>query len=165
MFRRVDDFLKTWTYETEATLKILRALTEASLSQPVAPGGRTLGYLAWHCVLTLPEMMKHAGIPATGPAQDAPQPPLAGMVREYEACARALAEELPRQWTDAMLSEMIPMYGEQWSRGGVLSALILHQVHHRAQMTVLMRQAGLKVPGLYGPAREEWAAMNLPPQP
>jgi uncharacterized damage-inducible protein DinB len=57
------------------------------------------------------------------------------------------------------------MYGEQWSRGAVLSALILHQVHHRAQMTVLMRQAGLKVPGLYGPAREEWAAMNLPAQP
>jgi uncharacterized damage-inducible protein DinB len=109
-------------------------------------------------------MMKHAGIPLAGPAQDAPRPPLAEIVREYEACARGLAEELPKQWTDAMLSEMIPMYGEQWSRGGVLSALILHQVHHRAQMTVLMRQAGLIVPGLYGPAREEWAAMNLPPQ-
>jgi uncharacterized damage-inducible protein DinB len=30
-------------------------------------------------------------------------------------------------------------------------------------MTVLMRQAGLVVPGVYGPAREEWAAMNMPP--
>lgn len=165
MLRKVDDFLKTWAYEAESTLKILRALTETSLSQSVAPGGRTLGTLAWHCVLTLPEMMKHAGIPLTGPAHDAPRPPLAELVREYETCARGLAEELPKQWTDAMLSEMIPMYGEQWSRGGVLSALILHQVHHRAQMTVLMRQAGLVVPGLYGPAREEWAAMNLPPQP
>jgi uncharacterized damage-inducible protein DinB len=165
MFRKVDDFLKTWTYETEATLKILRALTEASLSQPVAPGGRTLGFLAWHCVLTLPEMMKHAGIPVTGPAHDAPQPPLAQMIREYEASARVIAEELPKVWTDAMLADMIPMYGEQWPRGAVLSALILHQTHHRAQMTVLMRQAGLRVPGLYGPAREEWAAMNLPPQP
>ena len=165
MFRKVDDFIKLWAYETEATLKILRALTEASLSQPVAPGGRTLGTLAWHCVVTLPEMMKHAGIPVTGPAQDAPQPSLAGMVREYETSARAITGELPKQWTDAMLSELIPMYGEQWPRGSVLSALILHQAHHRAQMTVLMRQAGLKVPGLYGPAREEWAAMNMPPQP
>jgi uncharacterized damage-inducible protein DinB len=165
MFRKVDDFLKIWTYETAATLKILRALTEASLSQSVGPDGRTLGYLAWHCVLTLPEMMKHAGIPVTGPAQDAPQPPLAELVREYEISARAIAEKLPKVWNDAMLSEMIPMYGEQWARGSVLSALILHQTHHRAQMTVLMRQAGLKVPGLYGPAREEWAAMNLPPKP
>lgn len=165
MLRKVDDFLTTWAYEAESTLKILRALTEASLSQPVVPGGRTLGILAWHCVLTIPEMMKHAGIPLAGPAQDAPAPPLAELVREYETCARGLAGELPKQWTDAMLSGMIPMYGEQWSRGGVLSALIMHQVHHRAQMTVLMRQAGLVVPGLYGPAREEWAAMNLPPQP
>jgi hypothetical protein len=30
-------------------------------------------------------------------------------------------------------------------------------------MTVLMRQAGLKVPGVYGPAREEWAAYGMPP--
>jgi uncharacterized damage-inducible protein DinB len=165
MFRKVDDFRKTWAYETEATLKILRSLTEASLSQQVAPGGRTLGFLAWHCVLTLPEMMKHAGIPVTGPAQDAPQPSSAEMIREYETCARAIAEELPKVWNDAMLSDMIPMYGEQWARGSVLSALILHQAHHRAQMTVLMRQAGLQVPGLYGPAREEWAAMNLPAQP
>jgi hypothetical protein len=27
---------------------------------------------------------------------------------------------------------------------------------------VLMRQAGLSVPGVYGPAREEWAAMGMP---
>ena len=165
MFRKMDDFLKLWAYESEATLKLFRLLTDASLGQSVAPGGRTLGYLAWHCVLTLPEMMKHAGVPVAGPAHDAPQPPLAVMIRQYEDSARAITQELPTRWTDAMLSEMIPMYGEQWSRGAVLSALILHQTHHRAQMTVLMRQAGLEVPGLYGPAREEWAAMNLPPQP
>ena len=38
-----------------------------------------------------------------------------------------------------------------------------HQTHHRGQMTVLMRQAGLTVPGVYGPAREEWAAMGMEP--
>jgi len=30
-------------------------------------------------------------------------------------------------------------------------------------MTVLMRQAGLDVPGVYGPARQEWAAYGVPP--
>ena len=30
-------------------------------------------------------------------------------------------------------------------------------------MTVLMRQAGLKVPGVYGPAREEWAEFGMQP--
>jgi uncharacterized damage-inducible protein DinB len=42
--------------------------------------------------------------------------------------------------------------------------LVTHQTHHRAQMTVLMRQAGLQVPGIYGPVKEGWAAygMNVP---
>jgi uncharacterized damage-inducible protein DinB len=37
-----------------------------------------------------------------------------------------------------------------------------HQAHHRGQMTVLMRQAGLTVPGVYGPAREERAQWGTP---
>ena len=165
MFRKVDDFIRVWGYETEATLKVFRALTDASLSQAVAPGGRTLGFLGWHCVLILPEMMKHAGLPVSGPARGTPQPPLADMIREFEAGARVIATELPKHWTDPMLTEMVPMFGEQWPRGNVLLSLVLHQAYHRGQMTVLMRQAGLKVPGVYGPAREEWAAMNRPAQP
>ena len=49
------------------------------------------------------------------------------------------------------------MYGEKWQRGLTLHILLQHEVHHRGQMTVLMRQAGLKVPNIYGPAKEGWA--------
>ena len=41
--------------------------------------------------------------------------------------------------------------------------LIGHQTHHRSQMTVLMRQAGLVVPEVYGPAKEGWAAYGAQP--
>jgi uncharacterized damage-inducible protein DinB len=54
------------------------------------------------------------------------------------------------------------MYGEMWTRGRTLQVLVLHQTHHRGQMTVLMRQAGLAVPGCYGPAAEEWERMGMP---
>ena len=53
------------------------------------------------------------------------------------------------------------MYGQQWKNGTTLRALISHQAHHRGQLTVLMRQAGLRVPGIYGPAREDWASMGM----
>ena len=56
------------------------------------------------------------------------------------------------------------MYGETWKRGRTLGALVNHQIHHRGQMTVLMRQAGLEVPGVYGPAKEEWGAYGMPAQ-
>jgi uncharacterized damage-inducible protein DinB len=53
------------------------------------------------------------------------------------------------------------MYGEMWKRGFTLYNLITHQIHHRGQMTVLMRQSGLKVPGFYGPSFEEWAQYGM----
>jgi uncharacterized damage-inducible protein DinB len=55
------------------------------------------------------------------------------------------------------------MYGERWPRGFTLFALVAHQAHHRGQMTVLMRQAGLQVPGVYGPSLEEWTTYGMQP--
>jgi len=51
-----------------------------------------------------------------------------------------------------------------WKKGKVLSVLVKHQTHHQGQLTVIMRLAGLKVPGVYGPAEEEWANMGMEAQ-
>jgi len=164
MLRRIEDFQRSWTHETAGTLKLLHQLTDASLAQPVTPGGRTLGRLAWHIVLSLPEMARHAGLSVAGPDEQAPVPSAAGMADTYARAARDVAAAVAAQWTDAQLCDEIPMYGENWPKGIVLSALMAHQAHHRGQMTVLMRQAGLPVAGIYGPSREEWAALGMPPQ-
>jgi len=89
----------------------------------------------------------------------------ADIVAQYEKSAAMVVPAVRAKWSDAQLGEMIPMYGEQWPRGTMLNALIAHQTHHRGQMTVLMRQAGVPVPGMYGPSKEEWAAMGMPAQP
>ena len=60
-----------------------------------------------------------------------------------------------------MLWEEVPMYGEVWKRGVGLSVQVHHHIHHRGQITLIMRQAGLKVPGLYGTSKEEWEAMGI----
>ena len=165
MFRTIEDFQQGWAYESEATLKLLDALTDASLRQPVAPGGRTLGRLAWHIVLSLREMLGTAGVSIAGPDQADLVPTEAKVIaHHYRTSAKALGPAVAARWTDAMLLETIPMYGEQWTRGATLASLVVHQAHHRGQMTVLMRQAGLRVPGIYGPAKEEWAAMGMPAQ-
>lgn len=36
-----------------------------------------------------------------------------------------------------------------------------YQIHHRGQMTVLMRQTGLKVSDVNGPSREEVADIGM----
>ena len=94
-----------------------------------------------------------------------PETPLpssaAQMARDYAKIAASLPEEMKKQWTDADLKTVDDMYGEKWSRAQTLAILVSHQTHHRGQMSVLMRQAGLKVPGVYGPAREEWAGFGM----
>jgi uncharacterized damage-inducible protein DinB len=165
MFRSIDDFLKGWAYESEATLKLMSGLTDASLAWKVYPEGRTLGFLAWHIALSVGEMANAAGLPVEYPGEKATQPAhAADIAAVYQRSADSLREQVAKNWNDAKLLEVLDMYGEKWTRGQTLAILILHQTHHRGQMTVLMRQAGLVVPGVYGPAREEWGKYNLPPQ-
>jgi uncharacterized damage-inducible protein DinB len=163
MLRKVEDFQKDWAYETEATLKILNALTDESLGQKVTPTGRSLGFLAWHLTQTLGEMPGHTGLKIDAPGFDTEVPSSAKeIVAAYEKAAKSVEDEVTKNWNDETLLQTDNMYCETWPRGLTLLLLVTHQAHHRGQMTVLMRQAGLPVPGVYGPSREEWEAHGMP---
>jgi uncharacterized damage-inducible protein DinB len=163
MYRTISDFIADWKYESAATLKVLHSLTDTSLEQKVTADGRSLGFLAWHLVLTFTEMGSKMGLQITGPAEDSEQPSSAAEIAStYEISSKSVGEVVRTTWSDVMLDEKIDMYGEPWKRGFALASLVKHQTHHRAQMTVLMRQAGLCVPGVYGPSKEEWAQFGMP---
>ncbi|MEK8130656.1 DinB family protein [Paenibacillus filicis] len=143
--------------ESGSTLKVFRALSDESLNQEVAPGFRKLGDLAWHIVTTYHEMLSRTGLRFDAADEHTVQPTTAqGLVQAYEQASQAAAEAVRTQWTDSTLTDTTDMYGDAWPNGLTLHILINHEVHHRAQMTILMRQAGLKVPGVYGPSKEEW---------
>jgi uncharacterized damage-inducible protein DinB len=163
MFRRIEDFRNAWAYEAEITAKMFARLTDASLGQRVTQDGRSLGFIAWHITLTLGEMLGKVGLTIDCPSEDSPCPATAAEITSaYENAAASVADAVNAGWNDETLLIEDEMYGETWSRGMTLFYLIAHQGHHRGQMTVLMRQAGLTVPGVYGPAREEWAEMGIP---
>ncbi len=164
MYASIAAFLDDWAEERAATLKVINGLTDAALAQRVCRDGRTLGFLAWHIVLTLGEMGAGAGLAVKAPAEDAPEPSTAAAIASaYETASASLQEGVRQGWTDSTLGDQLQLYGSTWTRAGVLSSLVKHQIHHRAQMTVLMRQAGLDVPGIYGPAKQEWGAMGMKP--
>jgi uncharacterized damage-inducible protein DinB len=164
MYTSSSKFLKDWKYESEATEKLMKNLTDESLNQKVTPDGRSLGFISWHIALTIPEMLGKTGLKLDGPSESSPIP---GSAKEilavFDKASRSLSEQIEKNWTDETLETEDEMYGEKWKKGMTLSALILHQAHHRGQMTVLMRQAGLKVTGVYGPSKEEWADMGMEP--
>ena len=164
MYYKISDFLKDWEYERGATLKIFNALTDDSLKQKVNEQGRSLGRLAWHITLSVGEMMSKTELKFDSPDEDSDVPESANEIsKTYDAVSSVLNDAVKSGWDDETLKVEDDMYGQKWARGLTLGILITHQIHHRGQMTVLMRQAGLKVPGIYGPAYEEWETMGMAP--
>ena len=165
MFTSVDSFVKTWEDHSGRTVKILEALTDDSLKQEITGDHRTLGRVAWHVVTTIAEMPSHLGMKLDGPAEKDPVPARAAdIVKGYKELAGSLTEQV-KKWKDDDMMVEDDLYGEKWKRGISLKILIDHEIHHVGQMTVLMRQAGLKVPGIYGPSKEEWANFGgTPPE-
>ncbi len=162
MYHTMDEFHKDYDQLTEGTGKMIAAMTDEMLSQAVVPGHLTLGQIAWHLVATVPEMMSRTGLGLSAVDDKAPPPQSAAeVVAGYGKATAELKAALKSNWTDEGLQEVIEMYGQKWPRSMTLSALIHHEIHHRGQMTVLLRQAGAKVPGLYGPAKEEWTQYGM----
>ncbi len=162
MYTSLKHFHNAWAYESASTQKQLDALTDASLSQPITSDARTLGRIAWHIAQTIPEMMARTGLTVAGPQEHDPVPASAAAIADgYRTAAASLTEQLSAHWTDDTLSLSDDMYGDMWTRGLTLEILIRHQAHHRGQLSVLMRQAGLLVHGIYGPTLEDWSAMGV----
>jgi uncharacterized damage-inducible protein DinB len=150
MFRTVKDFLRVWEYESGSTRRVFDHLTDESLGQRIAPGYRSLGELAWHITGAVGKIARHTGLDIPGPDDKRePVPPAADIATAYTRAAGALAAGV-ESWTDETLFVKDMVYGYEWRRRVTLQVLLFHEIHHRGQMTVLMRQAGLGVPGLYG---------------
>lgn len=165
MYHTISEFLEDWKNESSGTQRAFEALTDESLSQRVYAEGRALGKIAWHIVVTIGEMAGRVGAKVACPEENSPVPSSAAEIASaYRTAAESLSEDVQKNWTDAMLSDVFDMYGEQWTRAKTLYVLIKHEIHHRAQVLTLMRQAGLKIPGIYGPSKEEWANYGMPPQ-
>lgn len=162
MYHSIAEFTEEWNQEAASTQKILDALTDESLQQRVSPEDRTLGEIAWHIVSSTPGMLIEFGITVDAVRDETTVPASAREIAEtFRNVSANTSEAVRQQWTDQSLSEMKNVFGMEMPKAVTLSLLIKHIIHHRGQMTVLMRQARLKVPGVYGPSREEWSQMGM----
>lgn len=154
MYRTVSDFTAEWTAAAEGTLKVLRSLTDEKLDQAIVEGHNTLGWLGWHLATCPAFFMSQLGLPVT-PSGDPKEVPAQAsvIVKAYESIAEQVKTAVG-QLTDEQIVEQVDTFMGSVPRGAMLRKLIDHQTHHRGQMTVLLRQAGLHVPGLFGPTKE-----------
>ena len=163
MFTTIEQFKEEWRAESDSTRKVLAALTDESLNLSATADHRTIGRIAWHIVQTLPEMAKGTGLKMDGPSEHEPVPASAQAIAQaYDKAAESLLDQVVTNWNDDTLTIEDDLYGQKWKRGYSLYGIIKHEVHHRGQLMVLMRMAGLKVPGVYGPSKEEWSQYGMP---
>lgn len=165
MYRTIDNLWNDWNEEAEFTLKVFSLLTDESLTAKSENYGRSIGKLTWHITQTLTEMGKIACVFEKDELADKPIPATVKKIAEtYKEKSDVVVNFIKTKIKEEMLFLPMDIYGEKWELRKVFLAILKHQAHHRAQLTVLMLQAGLKVPGIYGPSKEEWAAFNMPAQ-
>lgn len=164
MFRTIDDFITLWKEEAAMTLQVFNAISEEKKSEKINENVRTAERLAWHIVQTLTEMLSKAGLFESDELEHTPVPAtFKEIAKHYDIHAERVADAVRSLWTDEQLTnDTINMYGSDWTKSKILTVLLLHQTHHRAQLTVIMRLLGMKVPGTYGPSKEEWSQYGMP---
>jgi uncharacterized damage-inducible protein DinB len=159
MVHTLEEFLHYWAYETEATIKQFECLTDEKLMFSCQGFTRNIGFLANHIIETVQEMPTTAGLENIITFEN--KNTVQDLITHYKDINASFIAQLSTQWTNEILLDEIPMYGETWKKKEVLLYLMQHQTHHRGQLSVLIKAAGLKNTGIYGPTAEDWAAMGM----
>ncbi|SHM72387.1 DinB family protein [Gracilibacillus kekensis] len=155
MYRKIKDFISDWDNAAQGTTKVLESLTNEKLDQAIVEGHNTLGWLGWHLATSPAFFASIVGLEVK--ASDPKKIPdnASTIVDAYKKIVEDIRTAAQNQLTDEKLNEEINSMGMTTTRGALLRTLLDHQTHHRGQMTVLLRQAGLTVPGVMGPTKEE----------
>jgi uncharacterized damage-inducible protein DinB len=159
----LERFFATWEYETQGTRKLLRALPSDKYDFRPDAQGRSLGELAWHLAEGDAYITQgiETGVFFSGekPAHIDRPKTLDGIVSGFELVHDDALARM-RKLGGADLDRDVNFFGTPMPIRDVMwSYVILHGVHHRGQLSMLCRLAGGQPPGLYGPNREEMAAM------
>ncbi len=163
MYNTVGDFIVEWKNEAALTQKVLDGLTDESLSQQVYSEGRTLGRIAWHFVTNIPDYLTEFGVSIEKVPNPDEVPDAKEIAETFKTVSSHVVNALQEQWTNETLKQIQDAFGRKESNATIFMGLIKHIVHHRGQVTVLMRQAGLPIPAVYGPSKEGWAQMGVTP--
>lgn len=159
----IEDFNAEWLKEARITEQVMDALTDDSLKTAITDQHRTLGQLAWHLVMSI-QFMNMLGLQFEGPSREQEIPDSAAEIQaSYRRIRHALLDAVKSQWSEEDLQETREFDGELWTNAGFLHFTLMHQTHHCGQMTVLMRQAGLRIPELYGPTYDSWIDRGMDP--
>ncbi len=157
-------FISVWDREAQSTLAVLRALPATHYDLRPDAGGRSLGELGWH--MTEIDAYISDGV-ANGAFDFAKKLPglerprtVGELAPGYERVHRDSVARIAAMSGEAFNAQ-VDFMGHPMRAADILwMAIVQHAIHHRGQLVLLCRIAGGMPPGLYGPTREQMAAMQ-----
>jgi uncharacterized damage-inducible protein DinB len=160
----LDRFRQVWEMEARLTEQLLESLPADKYDFRPDSGGRSVGEMGWH--LAEIEGYISQGI-ANGAVTFQEKPSNMQRPREVRLLApgyrRVHADSVGRlaNLKEGDLDREIPFADRRMTIRDILwGAILMHLIHHRGQLSLMCRLAGGTPPGIYGPNREEMAAMQ-----
>ena len=139
MINSVNEYIKKYKEESGKTLNLLKCITDESMSQSITDGHRDIGRISWNIAQTIPEMMAYAGLSFGGYVHNAPVPSSAAEIQDaYVKFSSEFFDKLSGEWDDAKLDEIADFYGEKWTLRGAVTGLLLHEIHHRGELSLIL---------------------------
>lgn len=155
MYRIVNDFIQDWEKSCNGTLSVFESITEEKKSFEIVEGHNSLEWLSWHLTTAPAYFMGQVGLTLNVELNPSATPStVQEIINTYKIAKEQVVKTVKENFTDESLSENVNSHGQATPIGALLRAMVDHQTHHRAQMQVLLRQAGLNVPSVMGPTQE-----------
>src|SRR5215470_4474067 len=155
----VETFFAVWERESQKTVETLKMLPTGQYDFRPDASGRSLGELAWH----LAELDAYVSFGvASGSLSAEAKPANIKRPLTIEALAPGYrqiheeAKERLRALTALDLDKEMQFFGSTLTVNSLLwDVMLLHSIHHRGQLSLLIRLAGGVVPQIFGPTREQ----------
>jgi uncharacterized damage-inducible protein DinB len=153
-------FLRIWERETQTTARVIRAFPADKLEFKPHERSRSIRDLAWQCVIderVIEKIIEGASNLRNVPASPPPPETMEEIALAYENAHHQASEKMRRPETEFSKIVTVTMRGGsiQLEQAETIWGNLLDQVHHRGQLTIYLRQAGGKVPAIYGPSGDQ----------
>jgi uncharacterized damage-inducible protein DinB len=154
----IETLFTVWDREAKKTLEVLKLLPAGEYDFRPDPGGRSLGELAWH----LAELAAYISFGIANGAFTEAKPPnikrpmtIEALAPGYERIHNEAVERLKHLKPGDLEKEMTFFDRSTTVSALLWDAMLLHSIHHRGQLSLLVRLAGGVVPAIFGPTREQ----------
>jgi uncharacterized damage-inducible protein DinB len=166
MASELETFLRVWDEEAKKTAAMLRALPEGSYDFRPDASGRSIGEMAWH--LAEGDAYMSFCVERRDFSMGGPKPPgierprtIAELAPGFERVHADAVARIQKLKPEDLGTKVAFFDGSERPIGGILwEGILFHLIHHRGQLSLMCRLSGGCSPGMYGPNREEMAAMR-----